>query len=62
MKPDASVDVERIPEVLKQFEGEMSLRAGTVPTFVLNLEHIRKKQRLKEIESCIEAVNGLIIR
>ena len=62
MKPDASVDVERIPEVLKQFEGEMSLRAGMVPTFVLNLEHIRKKQRLKEIESCIEAVNGLIIR
>ena len=41
---------------------ELSLRAGEVPTFVLNLENTKKKQRLGKIESCIGALNGLIMR
>ncbi len=62
MKPDAKADVDRIEDVLKEFDGELSLRAGEVPTFVLNLENTKKKQRLGKIESCIGALNGLIMR
>lgn len=61
MKPDAKADVDRIPDVLKDFEGEMSLRAGTIPTFVLNLSGVKKKQKLEKIETAIDALNGLII-
>ena len=37
MKPDAAVDVEKIPEVLEEYKHELSFQAGKNPTFVLDL-------------------------
>ena len=62
MKSDAKVDVERIPEILKAYEGILSLRAGDVPTFVLDLENTKKTRRLEKIEHCVNSLNSLIMR
>lgn len=62
MKPDAKVDVDCISEVLKEHEGMLSLRAGEVPTFVLNLENTKKIKWLEKIEHCVKSLNSLIIR
>lgn len=62
MKADAKVDVDRIPEVLNEHKGELSFRAGNIPTFVLNLEKIKKVKRLGKIEHCVNSLNSLIMR
>lgn len=62
MKPDANVDVDLIGDVLKEFRGELSLRAGNIPVFVLDVEHIKKTKRLEKIEHCVNSLNSLIIR
>ena len=33
MKPDAAVDVEKIPAILEEYKRELSFQAGKNPTF-----------------------------
>ena len=62
MKPDAAVDVEKIPEVLEEYKHELSFQAGKNPTFVLDLSKTKKVKQLEKIEHCVNSLNSLIIR
>ncbi len=42
MKPDAAVDVEKIPAILEEYKRELSFQAGKNPTFVLICQRQRK--------------------
>lgn len=62
MKPDAAVDVEKIPVVLEEYKRELSFQAGKNPTFVLDLSKTKKVKQLEKIEHCVNSLNSLIIR
>ena len=62
MKPDATVDVEKIPVVLEEYKRELSFQAGKNPTFVLDLSKTKKVKQLEKIEHCVNSLNSLIIR
>lgn len=61
MKEDAKVDVDKIPEVLKDLEGNLSIRAGEIPTFILELKGVKKAAWLEKIEYCVNCLNSLIM-
>ena len=62
MKPDAAVDVEKIPAILEEYKRELSFQAGKNPTFVLDLSKTKKVKQLEKIEHCVNSLNSLIIR
>ena len=62
MKPDAAVDVEKIPVVLEEYKRELSFQAGKNPTFVLDLSKTKKVKQLEKIEHCVNSLNSLIIQ
>lgn len=62
MRPNAKVDIDRIPEILEESKGELSFRPGKTPFFVLNLEKTRKCEELEKIEHCVNSLNSLIMR
>lgn len=62
MKPDAAVDVEKIPVVLEEYKRELSFQVGKNPTFVLDLSKTKKVKQLEKIEHCVNSLNSLIIR
>ena len=62
MKPDAAVDVEKIPAILEEYKRELSFQAGKNPKFVLDLSKTKKVKQLEKIEHCVNSLNSLIIR
>ena len=62
MKPDAAVDVEKIPAILEEYKRELSFQAGKNPTFVLDLSKTKKVKQLEKIEHCVNSLNSLIIQ
>ena len=48
MKPDAAVDVEKIPAILEEYKRELSFQAGKNPTFVLDLSKTKKSEAVRK--------------
>lgn len=62
MKPDAAVDIDRISEILNEYKGQLSVRNGEHPTFVLDLKGMKKTTWLENIEHCVNSLNALIMK
>lgn len=62
MYPNAKVDTDRIDEFLKGYKGKMRMNIAKIPTFILQVNTMNKKERLNCVESVINEIHVLIDR